>query len=647
MLARISALATLALAPLANAVTIYTLFPTPTQYDTVVQTPNAAPTPGVAPGGIAIALPTGAVPGLSKPQRSDFLGLSLEMSVSTNIMGMNGSWLNPIFLNHIQNIRARAGSLTIRIGGNSQEKATLVPATLFGPTINKTVDPVAQAHLSNTPLLTFSEDLFYVMSNISSLIDVQWTFGLPFLNPTQIPNVVNAATQILGSSLDGFQMANEPDQYGVHGNEAQPWTIQSYMALFGQVRSQYVPTRTDIFAPNVCCFFTINDILAAGFLQQFGQFLKAVTVQHYKDDACTNPAPPPPGVIPPVLLTGPQAFATYQTHASAQEFFVPYLNASVQLAAAGKDLIMLETNTASCGGYPGASDTFAAALYLLDLALQGAAVGFSQILLHSGGQGNIYNLFTPPPGNLSRIQQWTTGAPYYSALIMAEAMSENGSQVMDLLVNNNNSFTAGYGIYNNGNPVRLALFNYITDPSGANDVNFQVSIGGGTTGVGVTTPSSVNVKYFSTATGSAADKFNLTWAGQTMGDAFNSDGRLQGTESIQTIQCNGGVCNIPVKAPQFALVLFDVKDSIADPAAATQTFATTIATRLGAATIVVPASVLAVSNGRGGSQELLNIGGTSPGKSSDATRTTASAVAGLICVGVVSGMMILTGLGHW
>ncbi|KAG8878335.1 hypothetical protein FRB97_002589 [Tulasnella sp. 331] len=654
MIPAIFTLATLALAPMANAITIYTSLPgsIPTQflaadglpaYDTVSQTPPPPPTPAAVPGGgLSLALPTGAVQGLSKAQRTDFVGISIELSISDNIIGRNGTFVNPIFLNHMQNLRARSGMISVRMGGNSQEKATLVPAIsppLAGATINKTTDPIALAHGSTTPLLTFSEDLFYAMSNISSLVNVGWYFGLPFLNPSQIQNVADSATTILGQNLLGLQMANEPDQYADHGNEPLPWGIPQYMSAWGSVRSQYVPTRTDLIAPNVCCSFKLADVIAAGFLQQFGQFLKSVSIQHYKDEAFCN------GNLSAATLTPAAAFDSYLSHGSVQNFFFPYLNASQMVAAAGKDLIMLETNTASCGGFAGASDSYGAGLYLIDLALQAAASGFSQILFHNGGAGQFYNLFSPPPGNMSTFRQWTTASPYYSVLVMSEVMSESGSQVMDLLLNGNNTNTPGYAIYKNGQPIRLALFNYITDPSGANDIQVQFSVGGGATGQGSITPSSVTVKYFSSATGSAADKFNLTWAGQTMGDQFKSDGRLQGAEQIITIQCPNGICPIPVKAPQFALVFLDGVNPVVNPTQATQTFSTSVLTKLHGGTVVVPPAVLSTSNGRGGAQELFNIGGSSPGKISGADAVRAA--VGMVLVGVLSGMAVMTGFGRW
>jgi hypothetical protein len=125
------------------------------------------------------------------------------------------------------------------------------------------------------------------------------------------------------------------------------------------------------------------------------------------------------------------------------------------------------------------------------------------VLLHNGGSGQFYNLFTPPPANMSSFRSWTTTAPYYSALVMAEAMAEQGSQVMDLNANNGNNLTPAYAIYKNNIPIKAALFNYANDPSGANDIQVTIQVPNG--------PSSVTVKYFSSATGSTADKFNLTW----------------------------------------------------------------------------------------------------------------------------------------
>lgn len=58
---------------------------------------------------------------------------------------------------------------------------------------------------------------------------------------------------------------------------------------------------------------------------------------------------------------------------------------------------MFETNTASCGGFLGISDSFRAALWALDYGLQMAYSNFSGSLLHVGGVSDVYNVRTFSP----------------------------------------------------------------------------------------------------------------------------------------------------------------------------------------------------------------------------------------------------------
>ena len=53
---------------------------------------------------------------------------------------------------------------------------------------------------------------------------------------------------------------------------------------------------------------------------------------------------------------------------------------------------MFETNTASCGGFAGVSDSFGSALWAVDYGLQMAYSNFSGALLHIGGQNVSYNV---------------------------------------------------------------------------------------------------------------------------------------------------------------------------------------------------------------------------------------------------------------
>ena len=95
--------------------------------------------------------------------------------------------------------------------------------------------------------------------------------------------------------------------------------------------------------------------------------------------------------------------------------------------------------------------------------------------------GRAKQRFAAPPTNMSSFEQWTIGPTFYANLIIAEAFgSSNTSQIIDLQANANNVFTPAYGIYENGNLARVALFNYITDASGANSYTASVTVSGGT-----------------------------------------------------------------------------------------------------------------------------------------------------------------------
>lgn len=87
-----------------------------------------------------------------------------------------------------------------------------------------------------------------------------------------------------------------------------------------------------------------------------------------------------------------QKFVEYMTHASAQHIVSEYLGSAAYAQTLNKPLMMFETNSASCGGFPGISDAFGASLWGLDYALQMAYSNFSVAMFHVGGQNVSYNV---------------------------------------------------------------------------------------------------------------------------------------------------------------------------------------------------------------------------------------------------------------
>jgi len=100
-----------------------------------------------------------------------------------------------------------------------------------------------------------------------------------------------------------------------------------------------------------------------------------------------------------------------------------------------------------------------------------------------------------------------------------------------------------------------------------------------------------------------SEKFNITWAGQTMGGQFQCDGRLRGDVVTQTVRCNADTgCPIRVPAPGAALVFMtNEAENESFNSAMTATFPTTFYSHGGQPT--VDQQVLQTSNGRGGVAE--------------------------------------------
>ncbi|KAH9476924.1 Beta-glucuronidase [Psilocybe cubensis] len=564
-------------------------------YNPVVLEAPPPPGPSAVPTAFTIPLTNAPPPLASKPLNGSFFGFSVEMS-----------FLQVPFLNLMANLQSRTGRVNIRVGGNTQETATLVNSTPDGLIIEKDYEGATNPTL--TPPLVFTPELLYMLRNISSHVNVRWHLGVPFNDTSNFRlQIVEQGQEILGDYLIGLQVGNEPDLYPVHGHRPPNYAPQDYFNDFGLMVNALQQdtlvsdtTRSLLIGPSVQVLWTPEQVWDTGFIPKYNNSLAFLSVER---DNCAVAFPGSNGTF----HDPQQTFPSYLTHDNAVGIVQNYLPSTALAQQSGKEFLMFETNTASCGGFPGISDSFGAALWGVDYALQMAAVNFSGALFHVGGQSVSYNPFTPPPTNESTFHQWTVGPIYYSSLVVAEALGPtNTSQVMFLEANNNNSFTPSYGIWENGRLARVAIINFISDNTTASDLSVSLNLDG----PGM--PNSVQVKYLSAP--SVSHKGNMTWANQTFGNNFESDGRPMGTEVIETVNCspvagaNTNTCVIKVPAPAAALVFLSPQtDNAATPST---TFATTAYT-LTRNTVGVASDVLATSNGRGGPGSANNLGSTS------------------------------------
>ena len=103
-----------------------------------------------------------------------------------------------------------------------------------------------------------------------------------------------------------------------------------------------------------------------------------------------SPAGTPGAIVPQDVLPD------YLNHGTVAELASTYAEDANTAVQHNKPFIMFEMNTASCGGFPGISDTFTSTLWALDYGLQMAFQNTTHALMHVGGQNVYYNVSSPP-----------------------------------------------------------------------------------------------------------------------------------------------------------------------------------------------------------------------------------------------------------
>ena len=244
------------------------------------------------------------------------------------------------------------------------------------------------------------------MKGISDLVNVRWFLGalnllylyrisslpqgIPFFqtNPFDIA-IAQSSQIILGDHLIGLQAGNEPDLYSRHGHRGSDYAPQNYVDEFGTLVSALGTdsTRDILIGPNLAnADWQPQQIWETGFVDTYSENLAFLAVERYPTDNCYQQF----GIGE---YRDPQeTFRDFLTHKAGQNLAGQYIDSTNYAQEKGKEMLMFETNTASCGGFPGISDSFGAALWGLDYGMQLAYSNFSGALMHMGGQNVYYNV---------------------------------------------------------------------------------------------------------------------------------------------------------------------------------------------------------------------------------------------------------------
>ncbi|PLN79598.1 glycoside hydrolase superfamily [Aspergillus taichungensis] len=342
----------------------------------------------------------------------------------------------------------------IRVGGNVADQ------TLFIPDLD--VPSVAEPNDTTVEVLKIRDDWFRGWTEyFPPGTDFVYTLNLRNTSDSWVHAMQEAAAamEALGESLALFELGNEIDHYINKGWRDDSWGTSEYTQQWKRLTGQ---------------------ILASDFYNQASHqplFQAAVFAdppwvpdQHDEIDDFDIINATKAGLVDPEIISGyavhlyPQStcdevrrarlsldlLSNHQVVWTNLSQFIPQREAAERAHA---PLILGETNSASCSGQSGISDTFGAALWTTDYVLAATSIGIEQVYFHLGHQSE-YSAFTPLPYDYEG-ERLTAGvrANAYSHLFLAHvlATTDNNKRLqISTLPSANASDFSGYAIFGEG-----------------------------------------------------------------------------------------------------------------------------------------------------------------------------------------------------
>ncbi len=276
----------------------------------------------------------------------DFLGLSFEAGSLPAIAGYAHS-------GDLVNLMRSLGQGVMRFGGISVD----TEAAWSDETA-----PPAWAHAAITP-----QDLEGVAA-LAHATGWRVLLGVTFghAEPAAAAQEAQVAQSLLGTSLEGIAIGNEPDRFVADGLRTSPWSFADYLSEADAYRAAIAAAApgVPIVGPDV----SSSELLLAWLGEVAADEHPALLTAHYYPlTKCQAYAPKLSDLLSPLTRANETAILT-QLSALAVSRKIP--------------LRMDETNNVSCRGEPGVSNVFASALWAVDYLTRAMASGVAGIDFH-------------------------------------------------------------------------------------------------------------------------------------------------------------------------------------------------------------------------------------------------------------------------
>jgi hypothetical protein len=232
------------------------------------------------------------------------------------------------------------------------------------------------------------------------------TLGLGHYEPEAAASEAAAAKAALGKSLEAIELGNEPNSYAPHSLRSEPWTPVQY-------DEQIVSYRSAIEAAAPGIALAGPDVSGSSAFEKWGpvevvnQRPALLTGHHYPLGCKELPAPTIERLLSPQI----------------RQLEAVSLRRYMEISEVSEIPFRLdETNTVSCGGMAGISNTFASALWAVGYLTRAMSMGVAGINL----QGNPTNCGGYTPVCAPSPEDLAGGAlgaqPEWYALLLAKAL---------------------------------------------------------------------------------------------------------------------------------------------------------------------------------------------------------------------------------
>jgi hypothetical protein len=315
----------------------------------------------------------------------------------------------------IQFFRTLGDHGVLRLGGNMSEFTVWQPMCSGGDAPGETEGPdPGKGSDRSFPIFPRSID------NLVGFLDATgWKliYGLN-LARGKVDSVVQEAKYVAkaaGDRLIALQFGNEPDLFRHDGDPNQKWTYEEFIAKWTEF---YTAIRAQLPNVPIAGPDTSDPRWNARFSEEVGRKIALETSHFYAEGPPTDLR-----LTIDYLLHPGERLQTYvmQAIGVSEKSGVPYR--------------MAEGNTCYAAGKAGVSDTFAAALWVVDFMLTVAQTGATGVNLHGGGDG----LYTPIASSTSK--GYTARPIYYVMLLLQQLL---GSTLLRTNVDSTGKNIAAY-----------------------------------------------------------------------------------------------------------------------------------------------------------------------------------------------------------